>query len=303
MAVRVRAPIGWYHRRMSTSGTSVTDDLVPMEGSEPVGFDVVRFGGYDRRQVDDYLDRIDEHINGLDARHAHDTARITALQSEVEELRERLDDAEKRASGQPELASRLTARLAKMLELAEEEAGAIRAGAQGEAERIVTSAQQQAAQANREVTAALELRERELLKRSEQAEAATLQAQRDAEAVRSQGKRDADNLLVAARREADATRAAAEREAAQTVAQARQDVQLLHEHGQKDAAKITADARRQVEELARQRDAITAQLQQLRDAVSAMVTPLSIDVTDAQGAPAAARQGPAHGSARVRPGE
>ena len=96
---------------MSTSGTPVTDDLVPMEGSEPVGFDVVRFGGYDRRQVDDYLDRIDEHINGLDARHAHDTARITALQGELEELRARLDDAEERASGRPEAASRLTARI------------------------------------------------------------------------------------------------------------------------------------------------------------------------------------------------
>ena len=264
MAVRVRVPIRWYHKRMSTSGTSVSDDLVPMEGSEPVGFDVVRFGGYDRRQVDDYLDRIDEHINGLDARHAHDTARITALQGELEELRERLDDAE---------------------------------------ERILTAAQQQAAQANRDVTAALELREREVLKRAEQAEAATLQAQRDAEAVRSQGKRDADNLLLVARREADATRSAAEREAAQAVAQARQDVQLLHEHGQKDAAKITADARRQVEELARQRDAITAQLQQLRDAVSAMVSPMSIDVTDAQGAPATVRQEPAQGSTRVRPGD
>jgi DivIVA domain-containing protein len=303
VAVRVRAPIRWYHKRMSTSGTSVSDDLVPMEGSEPVGFDVVRFGGYDRRQVDDYLDRIDEHINGLDARHAHDTARITALQGELEELRERLDDAEGRASGQPEPASRLTARLAEMLRLAEEEAAAIRAAASGEAERTMTSAHQQAAQANRDVTAALELREREVLKRAEQAEAATLQAQRDAEAVRSQGKRDADNLLVAARREADATRSAAEREAAEAVAQARQDVQLLHEHGQKDAANITADARRKVEELARQRDAITAQLQQLRDAVSAMVSPMSIDVTDAQGAPATVRQGPAQGSTRVRPGD
>ena len=304
MAVRVPPSIRWYHRRMSASGTSGSDDLVPMEGNEPVGFDVVRFGGYDRRQVDDYLDRIDEHINGLDARHAHDTARITALQRELEELRERLDDAEKRASGQPEAASRLTARLAEMLRLAEQEAADIRGGASGEAERLRTSAEQQAAQANREATVALELREREVLKRAEQAEAATLQAQRDAEAVRSQGKRDADNLLVAARREADAARAAAEREAAQAVAQARQDVQLLHEHGQKDAAKITADARRQVEELARQRDAITAQLQQLRDAVSAMVTPMSIDVTTpAQGAPAGARQGPAQGATRVRPGD
>ena len=288
---------------MSTSGTPLSDDLVPMEGSEPVGFDVVRFGGYDRRQVDDYLDRIDEHINGLDARHAHDTARVTALQGELEELRTRLDDAEARAAGQPEPASRLTARLAEMLRLAEEEAAAIRAGAQAEAERVMTSATQQAEQANRDVTAALELREREVLKRAEQAEAATLQAQRDAEAVRSQGKRDADNLLVAAQREADASRAAAEQEAAQAVAQARQDVQLLHEHGQKDAARITSDARRQVEELARQRDAITAQLQQLRDAVSAMVTPMSIDVTDPQAAPASARQGPAQGSTRVRPGD
>jgi DivIVA domain-containing protein len=89
---------------MSASSTSVHDDLVPMDGAEPepVGFDVVRFGGYDRRQVDDYLDRVDEHITALDDRHAQDRAAITSLQSDLAELRDRLDDAEKRASGQPE---------------------------------------------------------------------------------------------------------------------------------------------------------------------------------------------------------
>ena len=54
------------------------EDLLPVTPDEqPSGFDVV-LRGYDRRQVDDYLDRVEVALQEADARHAHDTARISA---------------------------------------------------------------------------------------------------------------------------------------------------------------------------------------------------------------------------------
>ena len=52
----------------------------------------------------------------------------------------------------------------------------------------------------------------------------------------------------------------------------------MHETGQLEAAAMTNEARRQVEELSRQRDAIAAQLQSLRDTLSGAVGPLSAPV-------------------------
>ncbi|MGI8537471.1 MAG: DivIVA domain-containing protein, partial [Mycobacteriales bacterium] len=56
------------------------DDLLPLDHEQGVGFDVVRFGGYDRRQVDDYLDRVEVALTEADQRHADDRERLAALQ-------------------------------------------------------------------------------------------------------------------------------------------------------------------------------------------------------------------------------
>lgn len=282
---------------------TVTDDapekVINLEDGESSteSFAMVRFGGYDRRQVDDYLDRVEASFNDYDVRLAESSGRVEELQRELEAALERLTQAEKQAAGEPEPASRLTGRLAAMLQLAEEEAAELRAnvaseadagrktarteaeqlvrGARAEAESIVSAAKERADRESAERSAELTRREREAARATEAAEAATVQAQRDAEAVRAQAKRDADNTLTTARRESEALRATTKRDTDNGLTQARQDVQLLHEQARKSASEITADAEKQVRALQRQKDAIAAQLQQLRDAVSAAVGPLA----------------------------
>ena len=250
------------------------DDLVPLqETAEASGFDVV-LRGYDRRQVDDYLDRVEVALTEADERHAQDGERISALEKHVAQVQQELADTSRRASGQPEPASLLTARLAEMLRLAEQEATAIRAEATTEAESVVGVAKAQAARESSERDDALRKREQEVARAAETAESSTLQAQKDAEALRARAQAGADELRTAGEQEARTVRGDARAEAEKVVGQARQDVQVLHEQARHEAAAMTADAGRQVEQLLAQRDAIAGQLQNLRDAVSAAVAPL-----------------------------
>jgi DivIVA domain-containing protein len=77
------------------------DQLVPLADSgEASGFDVV-LRGYDRRQVDDYLDRVEAALNDADARHAEDAQRLAALEGRVTDLDAQREDAERRAAGLP----------------------------------------------------------------------------------------------------------------------------------------------------------------------------------------------------------
>ena len=81
------------------------DDLVPLqETAETSGFDVV-LRGYDRRQVDDYLDRVEVALTEADERHAQDGERISALEKQVAQVQQELADTSRRAAGQPEPAS------------------------------------------------------------------------------------------------------------------------------------------------------------------------------------------------------
>jgi DivIVA domain-containing protein len=232
------------------------DQLVPLtDDDQPSGFDVV-LRGYDRRQVDDYLDRVEAALNDADARHAEDAHRLTALEQQVTDMHERLGDAERRAAGRPEPAPVAGDRIAAMLRLADEEAQAIRDAAREEADQLIAQAQVRASAETSQRTAELDRREQDLQAAHEQADAATAQAQRDADAIRT----------IAAE-EADAMRQ-----------RAQEDLRQLHETGQLEAAAMTTEARRQVEELSRQRDAIAGQLQSLRDTLSGAVGPLSAPI-------------------------
>ncbi|MCW2693548.1 MAG: hypothetical protein JWM67_2152, partial [Mycobacterium sp.] len=102
------------------------------DDSQPAGFDVVFGRGYDRRQVEDYVERVEVALGEADARHADDVARLTQGEKQYVELQQRLAEAEGRAAGLPESATRIGERLAQMLALAEQEAADIRGRAQAE---------------------------------------------------------------------------------------------------------------------------------------------------------------------------
>ncbi|MCW2599852.1 MAG: hypothetical protein JWM02_1681 [Frankiales bacterium] len=250
------------------------DDLLPLPTEqETTGFDVV-LRGYDRRQVEDYVQRVEVALSEADRQIADDGERLAALEVEVASLHSRVVEAEQVAAGLPEPASRVGERLATMLRLAEEEA-----------EQIVTQAQERAAASSSERTAELDRREADVRDATAEAEQTRLDAQRDAEAVRSRAQQEAQTLQADARREADEAVAAAREESARLLRSAteqadskrrtaEEDIAILHEDARAHAAELVADAQRQVDELRAQRDAIGAQLQSLRETLSAAVQPL-----------------------------
>jgi len=248
------------------------DDLVPLtdDDAQPSGFRHV-LRGYDPRQVEEYLDRVEVALNDADERHAEDGRRIAALERQVGELTARLSETERRASGRPEPAALVGERLRKMLELAEEEAAAIRGSARAEADALLGAAKEQAAAENAERTKVLEKREREVETAQREAETARLEAQKDAESVRSRAAREAERELEQAKARAEALRADAERDAAKQLETARADVRLLHEQTQKEASQARVEVSREVQQLTRQRDTLVQQLGQLRDAIAAAV--------------------------------
>ena len=258
------------------------DDLVPLTNlvgghDEPQqsGFDVVFGRGYDRRQVEDYVERVEVALGEADARHAEDAARLAAGEKQFTQLREQLAEAQARAEGRPEPAGRVGERLARMLTLADEEAAEIRARAQAEAQALVQQARAAMDAEGAARTKALEQRERDIAGAGEQADQLRLQAQQDAQAVRTAAQRDAEQTVAQARQLAQQTVQEAEAAAAAQRAQAEQDVRVVHDSARAEAAAMTQEARRQVQELSAQRDAIAAQLQSLRDTLSGAVGPLA----------------------------
>lgn len=250
------------------------DDLLPLsDEQEAAGFDVV-LRGYDRRQVEDYVERVEIALADAERQHAEDGERLTVVEHEMSALQSRLVEAEQRAAGLPEPASRIGERLTTMLRLAEEEA-----------EQLVTQARERAAASMSERTADLDRREEAVRRASGDADQARLEAQRDAEAVRSRAQQEAAALTADARRQADQTLQQAQAEAARLLADAQaqaehktrtaeEDVKILHEDGRAHGQELVAAAQRQVEDLRAQRDTIAAQLQSLRETLSAAVQPL-----------------------------
>ena len=95
---------------------TTTDDVLPLTDEDDPNFDPVAFGrGYDRRQVDEYIYGLRREQAEHEARAAEDAHRLAALQQEMAGLQERLGEAERRAAGLPESATRIGQRLAQML--------------------------------------------------------------------------------------------------------------------------------------------------------------------------------------------
>jgi cell division septum initiation protein DivIVA len=249
------------------------EDLVRMDEGDGGGFDVV-LRGYDRRQVEDYIHRVELALGDADRMHREDGERITALEDELTSVKLALGEAERRASGQPEPASLVGERLATMLRLAEQEA-----------EELVAHAREKAAKSMAERTAELERREQEVATAGVAADKLRMEAQEDAKALRAKAQQEADELLREAKAQADEILASAQEEAAKRRRTAEEDIEILHDDARARAEALVteaerraddrlAEAERQVEELAQQRDTIATQLEELRRSLSAAMKPL-----------------------------
>lgn len=240
-------------------------DLIPLQNEpETAGFDIV-LRGYDRRQVENYVERVELALADADRQHDDDGERLAALEAELLSLQQRVMEAEERAAGLPEPASRVGERLATMLVLAEDEA-----------EQIVTQARERAAMSTAERTAELDRREDDVYGATAAAEQSRLDAQRDVEALRARAQQEAEAMQADANRQADALLAQAAEQAALNKQTAEEDVVIIREEGRALAEQERAAAQQQVDDLARQRDAIAAQLQALRETLSAAIQPLTL---------------------------
>jgi len=279
----------------------MTDELPPAgeTGADSAGFDLA-FRGYDRRQVEDYVERVEIALSDADRQHQQAVERLTAVELELAALRLELGDAERKAAGLPEPSSRVGERLLEMLRLAEQEA-----------EEIVQIGHQRAAANTADLQASLERREAQVVETTAAAEQARLDAQQDADAVRGKAQADAEELMARthaeaealwakaqadadelwgkaqhdseavlakaereardleadARRQADAIVAAASAEAERTYRATEQDAAALQADAREHTARMLEEARHQVEELERQRQGIAAQLEALKESV------------------------------------
>ena len=250
-------------------------DLLPLhEEAEPTGFDVV-LRGYDRNQVNDYLDRVEAMVAETDARHTEDTRRFQEYERQLAEQRSHLDAALAQAEGRPEPASLIGERLTRMLALAEQEAAAIEGDARAEADRVLAASRQAAEQEHAQRAVVLAQRERDIEGASAAAEQTRLEAQHDADSIRASSRREADELVRDAQQHAADLVQQAQQQALQQRQHADEDARRTYDESRAQAAHMVEGASRQVRELSAQRDHIARQLEDLRDAVSAAVSPLA----------------------------
>jgi cell division septum initiation protein DivIVA len=240
------------------------DELVPLdEQQDGGGFDVV-LRGYDRRQVEDYIHRVELALGEADRNHREDFERITELEADLLSARSQLADAERRLEGRPEAPSAVGERIASLLRLAEEEA-----------DEIVAQARERAAKSTSERNAELDAREARIVGAAAEADRVRLEAQQDAESLRAKAEEEASRLVRDAERDAEDLLRVAIEEAERRKRTAEEDIRILHDDARQEGRAIVEDARAEVEDLRAQREAITKQLDELRATLAKAMQPLS----------------------------
>ncbi|MCW2621175.1 MAG: hypothetical protein JWL64_777 [Frankiales bacterium] len=254
---------------------STRGDIVPLiDEMDESTFDT-SYRGYNKAQVEDYLNRVESALNEADERHLLDTKRFESFEAELTQLREALAQAQEQAAGKPPPASLVGQRLAAMLKLAEEEAAAIRSAASQEAAQIVADARRQAEQESAQRMSVLEAQERRIAGAAETADRIRHDAETEAQEVRAAAQRDAEQGLGRAQQAAAELTAQAERQAEQMRTQTAEEIRQAHEDARKENALRVEEARLQVRDLGRQRDAITKQLDTLKTQLNSVVDSIS----------------------------
>jgi cell division septum initiation protein DivIVA len=101
--------------------------------------------GYDRAQVDEYIDWLREWLSNATVRMESAEAEAAQLRDQLRRLQLRVDDLEAETSDHPpRTIGALGERMTRILELAEEGAAAVRADAESDAERLLNEARAEA---------------------------------------------------------------------------------------------------------------------------------------------------------------
>lgn len=239
-------------------------ELVPLTGAA-AGFDLA-LRGYDRRQVDLTVGRLEDRLGQLESVLDASERQISALADDNSRLRADLQAAHERlARGGAPTRAELGERMATMLRLAEEEAAALRSQAQAQAATVRADAEAAADALRRETAAELASQRAAMEKVT-----AKLAADQEREKARHAKEIEAARAAAQAHKEKGAREVDAMRNEAQAeLVRLRQEAATHHDwvlsQAKEQAEQMRGEARREVAEKTRQRDDIHADLTRLRE--------------------------------------
>jgi len=225
-------------------------DARTTDTSADEAFDIV-LRGYERKQVDDHLGRINSERVAA-------AQRINALERRVEELHFELQNAQKQGAESEPTYAGLGARVEKILRLAEEEAQDLKVEAQASADKDRKAAEAAAgqvrAQADEDARARREQTRQEAAKLLEE-------ARKEAAQVRA----EAANEAAAKRDEAEGILEAARAKAAQAAAEFEASLAKRREQAERDLAIRQEAAERHLKETSDQAEQLRVEAQKMRE--------------------------------------
>jgi colicin import membrane protein len=217
--------------------------------------------GYERSQVDSYVAWAERELRA--ARRSADemAARFASSSAQLERVQEELARSEIGRS-----ARQVSDRMARLLDVAAEEAEQITAAAAAEGEQVVAEAREYAAamlRHAREVEEAAVADEERAARSRAEADAALQAVRGEAAEIRAAAAAERDRLAA----DAEAERARLDRESAARRAEAEEKARRQREQEAAAAAEGVASARREVEELQRRRDQVAESLRLLTERI------------------------------------
>src|SRR5919106_530290 len=212
--------------------------------------------GYERTQVDMFIERLQARIDELTTTAAKAKTGTTDARDRINELERKVAEQAKQLEerAQPTL-SGLGTRVEQLLRLAEEQAKEHRGESKREAEKLI---------------AAAHLESKEVVEKARAvATAVKTAAEREAKATRDSAEREANELRASAKREAEALRAEAERETSQLRSVTDHEVAEHRATAEREIATIRATAEREIIEL---RNVASREAEEKRAAASKLLT-------------------------------
>lgn len=182
-------------------------DMLPGGGLQQDRFPTVRKGGYDKAHVDDYYVRMDNQFKSI-------RERLQRMDDELEQYKRDLAIAREKAQVKPEH-EQISARMAEILRIAEEEAKERRSKVETEVEEIEKKAQEEIAKHRKD-------------------------AESHAERIVSSARAEAHEMVSGAKQEADQLRDQAKLEGDRRLGEAEARAKKIHDTADRRLATLTA---------------------------------------------------------------
>ncbi|MEE2053114.1 cell division protein DivIVA [Nocardiopsis tropica] len=239
--------------------------MLPGGGLQQDRFPTVRKGGYDKAHVDDYYVRMDNQFKSI-------RERLQRMDDELEQYKRDLAIAREKAQVKPEH-EQISARMAEILRIAEEEAKERRSKVESEVKEIEKTAQEEIAKHRKD-------------------------AEEHAERIVSSARAEAHEMVSGAKQEADQLREQAKQEGDRRLGEAEARAKKIHDTADRRLATLTAT---HAEALRRLKDmhSTLADLVEAEDKAGALEAGLSRE--DASGPAAEQRPAAARPAAKPAP--